>query len=301
MHNLQLQGLSTGQLANMAAGLAEGGDFDMAAKLYRLALEQAPTGDAQRQIRMRLGIVSAGKKMTQPLRRVLRELEQNALDVFVGHGLATWGKTLPFFEDPRFLELADRHSQLLPMANWHWNLQTVLWAVQRARKLDGDLVELGVFKGHTTLFCAEYLGFADWPKQWFLYDTFEGIPEDQVDAGWEDVNRVAYTGRFTYEEVRDRFAPFPNIKVIQGRVPEILAKDAPDKIAFMHMDLNSSVAEGQALDVLYDRLVSGAMIVFDDYGWSVARAQHDAHNAWFAARGERLLSLPTGQGLFIKT
>jgi len=300
MHNLQLQGVSPQQLANMAAGLAEAGDTEMSARLYRLALKSV-SGEARRRLQMRLGIVEAGKKMTQPMRHILRELEQNALDVFVGHGLATWNKTLPFFEDDRFVELADKHSHLLPMTNWHWNLQTVLWAVQRAKQLDGEFMELGVFKGHTTLFCADYVGFADWPKRWYLYDTFEGIPDEQVDPGWEDVSRRVYTGLFSFEEVRDRFSPFPNIEVIKGRVPDVLAQTCPDKIAFLHMDLNSSTAEVQALDAVYDRLVSGAMVVFDDYGWSVARAQHDAENAWFAQRGERILPLPTGQGLFIKT
>ncbi len=100
--------------------------------------------------------------------------------------------------------------------------------------------------------------------------------------------------------MRDRFVAFPNIRVVKGRVPEVLAGDCPDAISFIHMDLNNTTAEIQALDALFDRLTSGGVIVFDDYGWSVARRQQEAEDEWFAARGMKILSLPTGQGLFVK-
>ena len=50
-------------------------------------------------------------------------------------------------------------------------------------------------------------------------------PADQLDPGWAEKNAIEYNAStFTYEEVRDRFAPFPNIRVIKGRVPEILGQ-----------------------------------------------------------------------------
>lgn len=299
MHDLQMNGVQTEHLMNMADGLARGGQLQMARKMYQAALTQAQ-GDLRRKLVLRMGILSARSDRARTLRAVLAELEGAATEVFVGDGLATWMKTLPFFEDPRFTELAEKHARLLPIANWHWNLQTVLWAVRHARRLEGEFVELGVFKGHTTLFCAEYVEFQDWPKSWFLYDTFEGVPEDQLDPGWKESNRQAYEGKFSFEEVRERFAHIPNIRVIKGRVPEILAETSPEKIAFIHMDLNNSAAEIAALDALFERIVPGGVIVFDDYGWKVARAQYDAENAWFAERGLSILPLPTGQGLFIK-
>ena len=169
------------------------------------------------------------------------------------------------------------------------------------RRGGGDFVELGVFRGHTTLFLAEYLGFADIPRKWFLYDTFDGIPDDQLDPGWSAVNRSVYKGTFSYEEVTARFAHIPNIAVIKGRVPEVLAGNCPERICFLHIDMNNSTAEIQALDALFDRVTSGGIILFDDYGWASARAQHLAEKDWFAKRGLGILPMPTGQGLFIKT
>ena len=97
-----------------------------------------------------------------------------------------------------------------------------------------------------------------------------------------------------------RFADLPNVVVTQGRVPEVLERVVPEKIAFMHLDMNSAEAEVGALGVLWDRMVPGAMLVLDDYGWEGYRAQKLAEDAWLQARGFHVIELPTGQGMVIK-
>ena len=117
--------------------------------------------------------------------------------------------------------------------------------------------------------------------------------------GWDGV--YAYNAEtFSYEEVRDRFARFPNIDVIRGRVPEILVERSPDRIAFLHVDMNNAAAEIAALDLLFDRVTKGGVILFDDFVWATAHAQHKAEAAWFATRREAILPLPTGQGVYVK-
>ena len=300
MGNLQLNDISLRQLLAMGDGLMQVSEISLARDVYNVALRRT-SAEHQQPIRTRLGLANAPNNRTLWMLGLLKQLEKEGwANPFVSDGMATWLKTLPFQNDQKFQELADKHSHLLPIANWHWNLQGVLWAVQHCKDVEGDYIELGVFKGHTTLFCAEYCDFANWPKTWWLYDTFVGIPVDQQAPGWEEINRRTYTGRFSYEEVSERFAPIPNIKVIKGRVPEILADRAPDKIAFMHIDLNNAPAEIGALEVLFDRVTRGGVIIFDDYTWDSTRAQFKAEKAWFDRRGLHILPLPTGQGVFIK-
>lgn len=224
-------------------------------------------------------------------------------DFFVSDGLATWGKATSFCRDEKFLSLAEKHSNLLPIANWHWNLSVALWCAKRALKLDGDFVELGVFKGHTTVFLAEYLDFSKIDKNWYLYDTFTGIPaEDLNNESWVEVNMGIYVDTYTYAEVADRFSAYPNIDVIQGRVPDIFVESPPpSKIAFLHIDLNSAKAEVAALESIFDSIVSGGMILFDDYGWAVCDEQHQAINVWAQGKSLDILELPTGQGLLVVT
>jgi len=300
--NVTISDPTIGQLIHMADGLLAAGERELAERLYSVALRRV-SGPGRLSISLRQGIAASGPRAEMNL-SLLRTLEAGVGEgnlAFVGAGLATWFKTLPFMLDDRFTEISDRHANLLPLTNWQWNLQTALWAVQQAKDVPGDYVELGVFKGHTTLFCAEYVGFADWPRRWWLYDTFEGIPDDQVQPGWEKTNKGLYEGTFSYEEVRDRFAGYPNIDVIQGRVPEVLTeKGSPEAIAFMHIDMNNPAAEIGALDALFERVSPGGIILFDDFCWATARAQYDAETRWFAERNLHVLPLPTGQGLFVK-
>jgi hypothetical protein len=61
------------------------------------------------------------------------------------------------------------------------------------------------------------------------------------------------------------------------------------------------VAEVAALEMLFDRVSPGGVIVFDDYGWSDAyAAQLQRETEFMQKRGHHILELPTGQGLVIK-
>jgi hypothetical protein len=72
-------------------------------------------------------------------------------------------------------------------------------------------------------------------------------------------------------------------------------------VAYLHIDLNNAAGELAALDVLFDRVVSGGIVVMDDYEWAgVYRQQKRQEDPWFAARGYRVFPLPTGQGFLIK-
>lgn len=294
-----LRNISAATLMKLGDAALMAGDVAVAKGLYRNAVNADPTA---LRAHARVGLTLRPTRRAPQMLEALVALEQLTGHVFVGEGIATWLKHPAFAQDRRFMDLAAAHSDLAPagVTNWHWNLQTVLWGAQQARNLPGDFVELGVFRGHTTLFLAEYLEFGGWDKKWWLYDTFEGIPDDQVDPGWELVNKGAYHDTFTFEEVRDRFAPFGNIVVTKGRVPEIFETVVPEAIGFMHIDLNNSTAEIGALDALYERIIPGGVIVFDDFQWHRAHAQFQAELAWFATRGLAIFPLPTGQGLFVK-
>lgn len=301
MADLTLTNISAAQLAAFGDAALRSGDIGLARGFYRNLVRETPRSASAH---ARLGLTLRPSPRGIVMLDVLTALEKVPnINPYVGEGIATWLKQPAFVGDPKFMALAAKDQDIAPAGinNWHWNLQTVLWAAQQVRHLDGDFCELGVFRGHTTMFLAEYLDFASWDRKWWLFDTFEGIPADQVDPGWEEVNRGAYNeATFTFEEVRDRFAPFPNITVTKGRVPEIFAEICPDRISFMHIDLNNSTAEVAALDALYDRLTPGGIIVFDDFGWQVAHAQFRAESEWFSSRGLAILPLATGQGLFVK-
>lgn len=207
-------------------------------------------------------------------------------------------RNMGFLRDARFMAAFEAERTDPQEAGLHWRLHVLCWCAQGALRLEGDFVECGVYRGFSTAVAARYLDFASIARQWHLYDTFSGIPADQLEPG--QANPASFQDPTLHDGVRRRFAAYPNIRVHRGRIPEVLAQDAPRRIAFLHLDLNSARAEIGALEVLYDRLVPGAYLLLDDYGWYPYRAQKAAEDPFFDARGVKVLELPTGQGLVIK-
>jgi len=186
-----------------------------------------------------------------------------------------------------------------------WRLHTLIWAGRRALRLEGDFVECGVFKGDMSWVLVRALHFEQVRKVFYLYDTFAGFPPAQADADFpDDAGFVAsadrlYKEQADYAAVVERFATVPNVRIVRGVVPDSFAVACPDRVAFLHLDMNSAAAEAAALQALFDRVTPGAAIILDDYGWQQFRRQKEMADAFFASRGLAVLELPTGQGLVV--
>lgn len=182
-----------------------------------------------------------------------------------------------------------------------WRLHTLVWAAKNALNVDGDFVECGVLKGFCSSVILKYLDFQDLPRQAYLYDTFEGLPEKTSTE--QERRRWDYTmldPEAIYTEVREKFSKYKNVNIVRGIVPDSFEQAVPEKIAFLHIDMNSEKAEMLALEHLFDRVTLGGFIVFDDFGWTCNVNQMTAELAFMKERGHPVLELPTGQGVVIK-
>ena len=64
--------------------------------------------------------------------------------------------------------------------------------------------------------------------------------------------------------------------------------------------MNCAVPEIAAAEYFWDKLVSGAVIVLDDYGWVCHIEQKLAFDEFASRKNVQVLVLPTGQGLIFK-
>lgn len=213
--------------------------------------------------------------------------------MYTGDNLITYHRNLSFLEDEPFMAAFAKHATTDIEKAILWRISIVLWGARNGLKLEGDFVECACYKGTTARILCDTLGFAGLDKRYFLYDLFDHDPAMSHHAMPEHSKEL-------FQSVKNRFADTPNVIVTQGSVPQVLSAVAPEKIAFMHLDLNNADAEVGALDVLFERMVPGAVLVLDDYGWLGYRAQKLAEDPWFAARGYFVMELPTGQGMVIK-
>ncbi len=213
--------------------------------------------------------------------------------VFTGDNIFTFGRNLSFLDDEKFMAAFSKHVETDAEKAIIWRINILCWAARQSLRIEGDFVECACYKGISARIICDYVELGKSDKKYYLYDLFEhssemshhSMPEHSVDL---------------YTQVAKRFADLQQVHVTQGAIPEILHQVSPDKIAFLHLDLNNTSAELGALELLFDRVSTGGIIILDDYGWLAYRAQKEAEDPFFEKRGYRVLELPTGQGLLIK-
>lgn len=226
---------------------------------------------------------------------------------FSGDGLVVFGKSISFRNEKRFYDIFKKYCENSEDSSRMWRLHTLCWAAQKALSIDGDFVECGVYRGFFSSVVYDYIEFTKSTKTFWLYDTFKGFSPKYTNSTdfrfgkiFMEIAKSEYgiTDHFTF--VKARFSSCENVKVIQGVLPDILNAQCPDKISYLHIDLNSPKAEFLTLEYLYPRVVSGGVLIFDDYGWENFKKQQEAVDKFFLNKGENVFELPTGQGLVIK-
>lgn len=200
-----------------------------------------------------------------------------------------------FLRDQRFVRA---YQKGVATGSWcgcelRWRVYNACWAAKHALNLRADFVECGVNLGGISRAVMEYIDFGSVSQHFFLLDTYCGAPDVH------ELNRLDY--RDCYEDVLKTFAPFPNCRIIRGRVPETLPKVTSNRIGYLSLDMNNPIPEVAALKFFWDKLVSGAIVVLDDYSYSeVYRSTRNAMDRAAEELGTSIWTMPTGQGIIVK-
>ncbi len=143
--------------------------------------------------------------------------------------------------------------------------------------IPGHIFELGVYKGVSLVrFCSFRDALEnDYSRKIIGFDAFGEFPTDNLEVK----DDLAFVERFegvgghglSEEEVEDVLSSkgFENFKLIKGNVFETLPKylsDNPEtRLALLHLDMDVKEPTDFALELLYERVVPGGIVVFDDY------------------------------------
>lgn len=262
-----------------------------------------------------LGSLRRIVKQVPPFRRIVAERDEylrrlSALGSFrhasyMADGMCLVGKSLSWAEDPSFARAyaagaATGHRYGEATRN-DWRVHVACWAASHARHLPGDFVECGVHTGILSVAICTYLDFNTIDKTFWLYDTFAGIPKEQMAPG-ELGPRTVENEAWYFDSLslaQRNFSPWRNVRFVQGRIPETLAT-SPDTVCYLSIDMNIVQPEIAAIEHFWPLLSSGAPVVLDDYGFEHHSLQREGMDRFAESKGIRVLTLPTGQGLIIK-
>ena len=144
--------------------------------------------------------------------------------------------------------------------------EKILEVARECLVLPGDFVEMGCYKGDTSLLIAETLrGSA---RLLYIYDSFEGLPEKSM----EDVSVLGEDFKggelfVTKREVKERFLraglKVPVIK--KAWFSDLKDEDMPDKIAFSFLDGDFYESIKESLKLVGPRMASGGAMIVHDY------------------------------------
>lgn len=145
----------------------------------------------------------------------------------------------------------------------------------KMNSLEGDIVECGVWKGGYSIFLSKIFS----NKNIWVCDSYEGC-QDPSQGNYQYNEERHSLGMYavSLEEVKNNFKLFnaldePRVKFLKGWVKDTLPDANIDKISILRIDVDSYSATLEVLDALYDKVVEGGYIIFDDF------CLHESFNA----------------------
>ena len=178
--------------------------------------------------------------------------------------------------------------------------EKILEIARENLNLEGDYVELGCYKGDTSLLLAEVL--VNSGKRLWIYDSFEGLPE-KGKADLSVVGEDFTKGELfvTKREVKERFLranlPVPVIK--KGWFNELSVEDLPERVALAFLDGDFYESINDSLKLVWARMVDGGKIIVHDYSSSALPGVAKAVDEWLVKQSARKFRTEKFQSLLI--
>jgi O-methyltransferase len=142
-----------------------------------------------------------------------------------------------------------------------------LWSLARQLdKIQGDFLEVGVWRGGTGALLASAALKGDHGKHVYLADTFTGV----VKAGLEDPTYVGGEHADTsVDQVRNTLQSLglTNTTLLVGTFPEMTGHLGPSHISLLHCDVDVYQSSKDVVEWALPRIPSGGILLFDDYGF----------------------------------
>jgi O-methyltransferase len=163
-------------------------------------------------------------------------------------------------------------------------------AVLATAKLQGDIAEVGVFRGGTARVICEAKG----DRELHLFDTFEGLPEpDAIDSAFQKGQYAC-----SLENVRGYLSEFPGVHFYKGYFPGT-GEAARDRVfSCVHLDVDLYSSTLQAIDFFYPRMAAGGIMISHDY--VAFPGVRQAFDEFFSDKPEPVIEMIGNQCLITK-
>jgi len=132
--------------------------------------------------------------------------------------------------------------------------------VKKTGKIEGDIAEVGVYKGGSAKLICEAIKGA---KDVHLFDTFEGLPKLSSKDNLFDFYEKKFAA--PYDEVRNYLSRYKNVYFYKGTFPTSAIPVNDKRFSFIHLDVDLYESTMDCLKFFYPRLNKGGVIISHDY------------------------------------
>ena len=139
------------------------------------------------------------------------------------------------------------------------------------KKIPGDLIETGVWRGGACIFMAGLNKYYEENRTIYVADSFEGLPppDKKYKPDKNDKLHKVKCLAVGLDEVKDNFKRYSlldeNVKFIKGYFEHSLKNTDIKQLALLRLDGDMYSSTIQVLEQLYDKVSSGGYILIDDY------------------------------------
>jgi O-methyltransferase len=155
---------------------------------------------------------------------------------------------------------------------------TMALAFQRviSENIEGAIAEIGVYRGDTS----KFLHTLAPDKPYYLFDTFEGFPEQDLEQNGKHDQRFRDT---SIESVLATIGDVRHVHPRKGYVPDTFTGLEQMQFAFVLIDLDLYAPTVSSLEFFYPRVSRGGYIIVHDYNspesnWACKRALDEFMN-----------------------
>ena len=143
---------------------------------------------------------------------------------------------------------------------------TIFDIIKKTSKIKGDIIELGIHKGNTSLLIKKILSIFKIKKKLYLLDHFKGlIHYNREDTEISKTLKGQYVGKESQIRTFLSFFKFKDVKIINKDATTLkpgFFKNKKFSIAYFDMDLYEPTI--RALEAIDKNITVGGFIVFDE-------------------------------------
>jgi len=169
----------------------------------------------------------------------------------------------------------------------------IYMAVKGTSKLEGDIAEVGVYKGGSACLVCKIKG----GKTLHLFDTFEDVAKaEAADNSFHKSERAASLEQ-TEQNLR-KCCYDHNVPIYKGLFPDTAGPVEKKKFSFVHLDVGTYKSTFECLKFFYPRMTKGGIIISHDYFF--ASGVRKAFEEFFQSKPEPIIPLSESQCLVVK-